>query len=187
MRGSALMTVAGFSLIELMIVIAIMGILASVAIPAYGDYMIRSRVGSMVASGALIQNAVSEYRIENGNLTTGIIPSSSSQTFTNIGTTDPTLATSLNTNVTTLNASISSIQFALLNDNSMAIVLCGSMAGQGTNTTGDTVDIYLTGGFTTGGMAWGCEYVGKSTYVPSSCRTAYQPTIYGTPAVACVH
>src|SRR5688572_1407567 len=56
----------GFTLIELMIVVAIIGILAAVALPAYQDYTVRARVSEGMVLGAGMKTAVTEILTDRG-------------------------------------------------------------------------------------------------------------------------
>ena len=59
-------TERGFTLIELMIVVAIIGILAAIAIPAYQDYTIRSKVTELINAAGVCKTGVAEYYQSKG-------------------------------------------------------------------------------------------------------------------------
>ena len=61
----------GFTLIELMIVVAIIGILAAIAIPAYQDYTIRAQVSEGMNLSAAAKAAVTEFFQDRGSFPTG--------------------------------------------------------------------------------------------------------------------
>lgn len=56
----------GFTLIELMVVLAVIGILASIAIPAYQDYTIRAQVSEGLSLSNSAKAAIAEYYVDRG-------------------------------------------------------------------------------------------------------------------------
>jgi type IV pilus assembly protein PilA len=59
----------GFTLIELMIVVAIIGILAAIALPAYQDYTIRARVSELILAASSARTAITEKYQSDQNST----------------------------------------------------------------------------------------------------------------------
>src|SRR6266487_6663546 len=66
----------GFTLIELMIVVAIVGILAAIAIPAYQDYVARSKVSEAMAALGACKTSVTEYIQVNAGSTPATLATS---------------------------------------------------------------------------------------------------------------
>mgnify|MGYP003856669273 FL=1 len=62
---------SGFTLIELMIVVAIIGILAAVAIPAYQDYIGRAQLAEPVSFGGAAKTPIEEFIATNGTFPAG--------------------------------------------------------------------------------------------------------------------
>ena len=137
----------GFTLIELMIVVAIIGILAAIAIPAYQDYTVRAKVSEGLAAVAAAKTSVSEYAISNGSMP----GSQASAGFSSVAT-----------------KYVASIGYAQSGSNG---VLTVQLAASGVGGTADGKTFTLTGVLSSGSVGWTCAAgTIDSKYLPANCR-----------------
>ena len=137
----------GFTLIELMIVVAIIGILAAVAIPAYQDYIARSQVSEAISLTAGGKTPMAEFFADKGQW-----PASATDVMG-----------------TTSGKYVASVAITTGAGATGALELTATMASTGVNSAVAGGTLILSTG--DGGKSWGCSGgTLSSKFRPASCR-----------------
>ena len=137
----------GFTLIELMIVVAIIGILAAVALPAYTDYTVRAKVSEVI-----LASSAAKIAVEEATQSYGAVP----------------LAASVTIN-TVVSKYVSGVAYTY---SATAPVITVTAKG---DSNIDTKTLDFLGAYTTGGsITWTCK-TGATTgidakYLPATCK-----------------
>ena len=141
----------GFTLIELMIVVAIIAILAAIALPAYNDYVTRGQVAEAVTLAGGLKAPLAEYGA-NTNAWPGLVAPTATATATQIPA--------------TLTGKYATISNAITGDYPAGTIT--ATMGANTRASGTTLEFVTTDG----GATWTCSTgTVLSKYRPTACRT----------------
>ncbi len=144
----------GFTLIELMIVVAIIGILAAIALPAYQDYVVRTKLSETMVAASSMKNSVAEfYQTRSTMPSTGSI-GAISQASKYVQDVSYTLGANTNTGIIT--------------------ALVPAAADVPANVQGGNITLTGVGNTTTGVVSWTCDSLAPKVipakYRPASCK-----------------
>ncbi len=158
----------GFTLIELMIVVAIIGILAAVALPAYQDYTVRAKVTEGLSLAASAKTAVAENAANGAPYNSGWTP--------------PTATTNVQSVTIDQAAGFITITYAdnLVGGAAQNTLVMNPLDGGAVFAGGTSTTTVVP---TSGSIAWNCTSAGSpatalgakgtilAKYVPAVCRT----------------
>ncbi len=137
----------GFTLIELMIVIAIVGILAAVALPAYQDYTIRAKISEPLALMGEAKTTIAEYYIANG-----VMPANATQAG---------IRTDIGTDI------VNSMRFT-------GNIITAEVADIGGDTATNNLFVFSLKRTSSGSPEWTCKQAAATPvatkYLPANCR-----------------
>jgi type IV pilus assembly protein PilA len=131
----------GFTLIELMIVVAIIGILAAVALPAYRDYTVRAKVSEIMLAASSAKTSISEAAANAGGL--------------------PATASGL------INDQVSPFVASVTWDGSQ---ITATASAKDAAISGSTIVLLPAYSSATGQVSWTCTGTIEARYRPSSCK-----------------
>lgn len=155
----------GFTLIELMIVIAIIGILAAIAIPAYQDYIGRSQMAEALSLASGQKGAVAEYFSSNNDC-----PKNGGSDYTTGGIAKPSQISGKYVQQVDTKKEAISVQ---ISGSLKGTTVCTIVATMRKNNVAKGIDgKTLTLGMvpTSGAFQWGCTSSADNKFLPATCQ-----------------
>ena len=147
----------GFSFLEFLIIVAIIGVLTAISIPAYGEYVTRTKANKMLRDIEELQTAVSDYRVIN-------------EKFTTVANAEKIKDTYDVANPAEKSDVIDKVEVFSKGKNNIQIVILATGSSLSMK-QGHSLELIFDGKWSKDeGTVWKCSAKGQVKYAPSKCR-----------------